>query len=235
MGSDIYGPKCQVRNWFAEPNDPGTTALMTHQPPLPVGHRTAHTHTPRRIAGMILVVAEVIKAVVSCSTGRAIFAKAKRENGGSDPVVQLGTTKFGGSTDTDSGVITLDQRLKPCEAIDVLVQELTNLASKSDFDKLDEEALNGNVSRLDFIRKREQIEFRGLQNILKVFGETKASTGCTNTTREYQRQYANSFEDYFTYLNSDPYGRAHGENIGKIWDRGARGAYENKHPRTPSR
>jgi hypothetical protein len=184
---------------------------------------------------MILVVAEVIKAVVSCSTGRAIFAKARRENGGSDPVVQPGTTQFGGSTDTDGGVIMLDHRLNPCQAIDILVQELTNLASKSDFDKLDKETLNGNVSRLDYIRKNEEIEFRGLRNILKVFDETKASTGCTNTTREYQRQYANSFENYFRYFNSDPYGREHGEIYGRRWDKGAREAYENKHPRTPPR
>lgn len=173
---------------------------------------------------------EVVKAVTSCATGKRLFAEAKAANNRKEPVVKLGTTKFGGFVDTDTGVITLDRRLDKCTAIDVLVQELTNLASKPDFDKLDEEAEKGNVSRADYIRKTEEIEFRGLQNILKVFDETKARTGCKTCSRDYQRKYAKSFAEFYKYLSSDKYGKAHAEKIGARWDKGAKEAYEKKHP-----
>ena len=186
---------------------------------------------PPSVGGLPVGVNEVVNAVTSSTTGRALFAKAKAANKNKDPVVKLGITEFGGFADTETGVITLDRRLDKCTAIDVLVQELTNLASAPNFAKVDAETEKGDVSRADYIKRTEEIEFRGLQNILKVFDETKAKTHCKTCSRDYQRQYGASFDQYFRYMSGDKYGKRHLEKIGARWDAGAKAAYEKKHPK----
>ncbi len=209
-------------------NDYGALLANTGPSQLGIGRPIAG---PPNAGALPVGVDDVVKTVTSCATGKALFAKAKAANNKKNLVIKLGKTEFGGFVDTDTGVITLDSRLNKCTAIDALVQELTNLASKPDFDKLDEETIKGNVSRADYIRRTEQIEFRGLLNILKVFDETKARTGCRTCSRVYQRKYAKSFDAYYKYMLSDEYGKAHGEKIGARWDRGAKEAYEKKHPK----
>lgn len=209
-------------------NDSASLLADAESASLGVGQRLAG---PPSAGGLPVGVNEVVKAVTSSPTGRALFAKAKAANKNRDPVVKLGTTEFGGFVDTETGVITLDGRLDKCTAIDVLVQELTNLASAADFAKLDAETEKGNVSRADYIKQTEVIEFRGLQNILKVFDETKATTHCKTCSRDYQRQYAKSFDQFFRYMSGDEYGKRHLEKIGARWDAGAKAAYEKKHPK----
>jgi hypothetical protein len=174
-------------------------------------------------------VPELVNIVKSSKTGLALYAKAVGVNQRREPVIKLGRAEFGGFVDTDNGVITLDERLDKCKAIDVLVQELTNLASKPDFDLLDSQTIKGDVSRADYIRRTEGIEFRGLQNILRVFDETKRKTGCQTCTRDYQRKYAENLKGFLKYMGSDEYGKKHEEKIGARWDLGAKREYDKKH------
>jgi hypothetical protein len=48
LGERIPGPTCQVKNWFSDQIDPGTTSLMTHRPPTIVGPEKHHQHHHRR-------------------------------------------------------------------------------------------------------------------------------------------------------------------------------------------
>ena len=63
-------------------------------------------------------------------------------------------------------------------------------------------------------------------NILKVFDETKARTGCKTCSRDYQRKYAKSFDASYKYMLSDEYGKVHGEKIGDDGIEGPRNVRE---------
>jgi hypothetical protein len=48
MGLRYPGPECQVRNWYVDPIDQGSTARTTHTPPKPVGHHQKHKRRSKR-------------------------------------------------------------------------------------------------------------------------------------------------------------------------------------------
>ena len=134
----------------------------------------------------------------------------------------LGT---GGSSDTSTGTITLDKTQDKCFAVQQLIQELSNLSRKADFDKLDTSALAGDVNRADYIKRTEQIEYEtGVKNVLTAFDACNNKWLCKTTPKEWARK-AKDFNDYFDKFLSD----THKEFYGKWWDDNCKLAYEKKH------
>jgi hypothetical protein len=162
------------------------------------------------------------KMLDTCDGGLGILAKAKKANKDKDPEIVPGTE---GATDTVTGKITLDKTQDKCFAVQQLVQELSNLSRKADFDKLDNSAMAGDVNRADYIKQTEQIEFEtGVKNVLTAFDACKDKWGCKTTPKEWARK-AKNFDEYFAKLLSD----THKEFYGKWWDDNCKAAFDKKH------
>ena len=158
----------------------------------------------------------------TCDGGLGIRAKAKKANKNKDPKIVLGA---GDWTNMLTGEITLNKTQNKCNAVQVLIQELSNLSRKADFDKLDSSALAGDVSREDYIKQTEQIEYEsGVKNVLTAFDACKDIWKCNTAEKEWARK-AKDFEDYFkNFLNAK-----HKEGYGQSWDDNCKAAYDKKH------
>jgi hypothetical protein len=167
--------------------------------------------------------AEIKAQLDKCDGGTGVWAAAKAANGGKDPVVKPGNAATGGQVDTDTGEITLDENQDPCIALQVQIQELTNLSHKSDFDKASTSAFNGDLSREDFIRAYEHAEYDGVHNVIKAFDACKDTWGCKTCEKEWARKYKN-FDEYYKGMST-----AHKENYGKWWDSNCKSKYDAKH------
>jgi hypothetical protein len=127
--------------------------------------------------------------------------------------------------DTTKGEITLDAGQDCCFATQVLIQELTNLSHKEDFNKARGDAQAGDLSREGYIRANEEPEYDGVKNVIKAFDACKEKWGCTTCEKEWARKYK-TFDDYYDKALSN----THKEYYGGFWDAHYKAAYENKHP-----
>jgi hypothetical protein len=180
--------------------------------------------TIRRKVTPSWTVAELKKMLTDCDGGLGIWAKAKKANKDKDPIVTPGA---GGATDPATGNITLDETKDRCFAVQQLIQELSNLSRMADFNKIFDSAAAGDLSREDFIRRIEKIEYEtGVMNVLTTFDACKDKWPCTTTPKEWARK-AKDFDDYFSKFLSD----VHKEHYGTFWDSNYKPAYDRKHPR----
>jgi hypothetical protein len=195
----------------------------------------AHNAVPRLRSGLKLqackdtdsttapgwTVDELKKNLTACdgATGAAAAAKTT--------TVAVGRTALGtgGSVDTSRGAITLDSGQDKCTATQVLIQELTNLSHKSDFEKLASDAAAGKLSREEYIRGEELQEYDGVRKVIQAFDACKDKWGCTTCEKEWARRYT-TFDDYYDKALST----SHKEYYGKDWDARFKAAYEAKHP-----
>jgi hypothetical protein len=166
-------------------------------------------------------VEELKKMLDTCDGGLGIWAKAKKANKDKDPIVAPGA---GGEVEPSTGKITLDRTLDKCAAVQQLIQELSNLSRKADFDKLDHSALAGGVPRDDYIKDTERIEYEsGVKNVLTAFDSCKDKWPCTTSPKEWARK-AKNFDEYFTKLLSPK----HKEFYGDWWDKNCKKAFDKK-------
>ncbi|MCP5419728.1 MAG: hypothetical protein H6970_10710 [Gammaproteobacteria bacterium] len=160
---------------------------------------------------------QVEENLKKCDEGAAIFEKAKKANGGKDPNIVVGTPSsgFGAETDTATGTITLSKNSDPCLATQDASFELANLSRKKDFDKLDEQLATCTISRDDYIKSNERIEYENIKTALKAFDSCKDKWGCTGKTADFEwARGVKNFDDYFkNFLSND-----HKEHYGKAWD-----------------
>jgi hypothetical protein len=158
----------------------------------------------------------------TCDGGLGIWAKAKKANKDKTPTIVRGA---GGSTDTSTGTITLDQTQDKCFAVQQLIQELSNLSRSADLNATFALARAGNLSRVDLIMGIERIEYEtGVKNVLIAFDACKNKWPCKTTPKEWARK-AKDFNDYFASFLSG----AHKEHYGKWWDNSCKAAYDRKH------
>lgn len=166
---------------------------------------------------------ELKKMLDTCDGGLGIWEKAKKANKGKAPKITPGA---GGATDPATGNITLDKTKDKCFAVQQLIQELSNLSRMADFNKIFSDAAAGDLSRGDFIKNIERIEYEtGVKNVLTAFDACKEKWPCTTTPKEWARE-AKDFDEYFTTLLSE----GHKEHYGTHWDKAYKAAYEKKHP-----
>ncbi len=162
------------------------------------------------------------KMLKACDGGLGIWEKAKKANNDKDPTIVAGTGEW---VDLSTGEITLDKSKNKCIAGQVLIQELSNLSRKADFNKATASALAGDLSRTDFIKEYERIEYdHGVKNVITAFDACKDIWGCKTGEKEWARK-AKNFQDYYdNYLSM-----SHKENYGKWWDKNCKAAYDKKH------
>lgn len=165
----------------------------------------------------------------TCDGGTNVWSKAKTANGGKDPVIQEGSSVIGSgaSVDTDAGVITIDPGKSKCEATQYAVQELTNQSHKADFGPA-RDCGGGTMSREDYIRGNEKIEYDGVHNVNTAFQACKAKWGCADTATSVMdwAKSAKDFDDYYkNYL-----GQNHKDYYGNLWDKDCKAAWDKKNP-----
>ena len=154
--------------------------------------------------------------------GLGIWAKAKKANKGKDPQITPGQRSF---TNTLTGEITLDDTVDKCLAVQHLIHELSNLASIAEVDKIDVAVTAGDLSRDEYIKRIEKIEYEiGVKNTLNAFDACKNKWLCKTSIMEFARG-AKNFDDYFKNLLLP----AHKAAYGKDWDDRFKKAYEKKH------
>jgi hypothetical protein len=194
------------------------------RPRLKSGLRLSRCNGDKTKASPNWTVDELKKMLDTCDGGLGIWEKAKKANKDNDPTIVPGA---GGWTITSTGEITLDKTQDKCFAVQQLIQELSNLSRKADFEQLDASALAGDVSRADYIKRTEKIEYEtGVKNVLTAFDACKDKWPCTTTPKEWARK-AKDFDEYFDKLLND----THKEGYGKWWDDNCKAAYDRKHGR----
>jgi len=163
--------------------------------------------------------------LAACDGGTGIYAKAKAANGGKDPIFKVGHSAIGsgGSTDTTTGIITLDPDQSRARAAQIAIFELTNLSNKAKFAKVDTKVAAGKLSREQYIRAEEAIEYQGIANENRAFhscGVTWGSPKGVSGVADFFAR-AKNFNDYYkNYLGLD-----HKEFYGKFWDKNYKAIY----------
>jgi hypothetical protein len=178
--------------------------------------------TPAKPAAPSWTVAQLTGMLDKCDGGLGIRAKAKAANNNKDPTIVPGDDNY---VETQIGQITLERSQDKCTAVQVLVQELSNLSRKAAFESLDTSARAGDVARDDYIKRTELIEYEtGVQNVLTAFDACKDQWPCPTAEKEWARP-AKDFQDYYdNYLSGK-----HKASYGEWWDSNARDAYQKKH------
>lgn len=182
---------------------------------------TAIQRTPGGPPAPSWTASDLTQMLDKCDGGLGIRAKARAANDNKDPTIVPGD---GGQVDLNAGVITLDRTQDKCFAVQQLIQELSNLSRKASFQSLSRSARSGDVSREDFIKRFELIEYEtGVKNVLTAFDACKDQWPCTSTPKEWARS-AKDFQDYYdNFLSSE-----HKENYGQWWDKNCKMQYEKK-------
>jgi hypothetical protein len=199
----------EVKSWFSNA-PPGSTEKCAQSMPANLCTWTADDLTAN---------------LAKCDGGTGIYAKAKSANGDRDPIIRPGPSALvtGGLVNIGTGEITLENSQDRCFATQVLIQELTNLSHKNDFNNAIKNADNGLMSREDYIRTVELYEYDGVQNVIKAFDTCKDSWGCTTCEKEWARQYR-TFDEYYSKALS----KEHKELYGQVWDTYFKAAFERK-------
>jgi len=175
-------------------------------------------------------VSAIVDNVRACDGGLGLMDLARKANKNNDPIVRAGpVSPFRGDTDVTTGTIRISTSFNLCAATQTLVQELSNLTRAGDLTAVSTEAAAGDVSRADFIRRIERIEYEtGVRNVLTAFDACKTRWGCpqgATSEKEWARN-VRGFDDYFARLLSN----THKEHYGTFWDTHYKAAYDRKHP-----
>jgi hypothetical protein len=177
---------------------------------------------------------DIKKALDSCDGGTGVYAAAKAANGGKDPTIQVGNSVIGsgGSVDYTTGTITLDPGFDKCNTIETLIQELSNLSHKADFEAAGTQCGAGTLSREDYIKANEKAEYDGVRRALQAEAACTKKWGCTKNSFSYAGitgKATTDFNEYYDkWLSTD-----HKEYWGKAWDASCKAAYDAKHAAPP--
>ncbi len=173
------------------------------------------------------VAADLIAVVKKCDGGLNIWEKAKAANGGKDPQVKIRPSVAGsrGSVDRSTGVISINPDPSPGIQAQVLVMELSNLAAKAQFDKIRDDAAAGRLSRDEYVRANERVEYENSKNVLKAFGACSGSYRTTTSLKGAMRG-AKDFDDYYDHILP----QYHKDSFGKVWDDNFKKPFTQGHP-----
>ena len=173
--------------------------------------------------------ADIKSALDGCDGGTGVWAAAKAANGGKDPQVVTGASVIGTGGSVSGGTITLDTGYDKCNTIETLIQESSNMSPQADFAKVDADAAAGKLSRDEYIRAKEKIEYDGVQKAVKSEKACMAKWGCSKNSFSYASvtdAQSTSFDEYFDHwLGSD-----HKDYWGNVWDGNYKAAYDAAHP-----
>ncbi len=168
------------------------------------------------------------KNLSTCDGGTNAWDKAKQAVG-KDPNVKVAHTKLGtpAETEKDGFTITINPTSNCCDATESLLFELHNVEYGPKFHTLFVDAAAGNVSRDDFAKSMERLEYEGLKRSWETFDKCKAKWGCGEDAESFADSFkgAKDFDDYFKhYVDPD-----HTEKYRTQWDELYKDAYQKKH------
>jgi hypothetical protein len=171
----------------------------------------------------------LIANVKACDGGLGLWEKATKSNGGKPPKVVAGSPSggFAAQANITTGTITIDPKDDVCVGTESLIHELSNLSRGAAFTALSTAAGRGEVSREDFIRGNERIEYEtGVLNMLKAFDACSEKWGCLKGQVGDAEGFrsAKSFDDYFDNFLL----QSHKDHFGKFWDDHFKTAWEAK-------
>jgi len=167
---------------------------------------------------------------LACDGGTGIYAKAKAANGGKYPIIQAGHSVIGtgGSTNEETGVITLEPSLDRATAAQIAIFELTNLSNKAHFIQVNTDAGAGKLGREQYTRANEAIEYQGIANVNKAFHSCGRRWGAPKGTKSLYDVFAKAknFDDYYkNYLAP-----MHKNYYRTFWDKNFKAIYDATHP-----
>lgn len=165
----------------------------------------------------------------ACDGGTGIVASATASLGKA-PVIKMQTasTGFAAQADLEGGAAVITPTTDCCAATESAVHEMTNLSNKARFAAIGTDVAAGKLSRTDYTKAMEKIEYDGVHNGLKAFGACKAKWGCAAGAVSSFDGFrgAKDFDDYYNnYLAT-----SHKEYYGKFWDTNFKAAYDKAHP-----
>lgn len=171
---------------------------------------------------------QLLDQIRKCDGGLDILKKAKKANGNKDVGVVIRPSTFGGKALFNEGKVLVRKGDPRCTQIETVLFEMGNWHRKKDFDNISSEAAKGNLSREEYIRKNEKLEYDNVQDTIKATTKCKEKWGCKSHTFDFDSmRSAKNFEDYYkNYLRAN-----HKEYWGKAWDSNYKAAYEKKHPK----
>jgi len=171
--------------------------------------------------------ANLRKAIEKCDGGTGMLDKAKKANGGKDVKIVVGTPEggFDGHADTEKGEVVINKKSDRCTQIETAIFELSNMAAKSRFDKVHADATAGKLSREQYIRGYEKVEYDNVVAINKATKACKSKWGCGKKTFDLEGfRGAKNFEDYYKNYVA----KSHKEEYGKFWDKHFKKLYNAK-------
>jgi len=167
--------------------------------------------------------------LAACDGGTGIMAAATRELG-REPTVRVAGAAggFGGHADFGAGEVVIAPNPDCCGATQTMIHELTNISNHSRFQQITNDAAAGNLSREDYTRAMERIEYDGVRNALRAFDACKDTWGCGAgaTARHEWIRGAADFDDYYNNYLAE----SHKNYWRNAWDTNYRSAYEARHP-----
>jgi hypothetical protein len=115
-----------------------------------------------------------------------------------------------------------------CLMTESLFFELFNVENRPKFNELFANAQRGNVSREEFARKAEQLEFPGIKRTLDAFDRCKATWGCDDDTLSRVDGYRDvrTFDEYFHHSQT----KEHTDVYRTEWDAKFKRDFERRHP-----
>jgi hypothetical protein len=171
---------------------------------------------------------DAVSNVLKCC-GSEIAEEAKKANGGKEVKVEFGTPAggFEGHADTEAGKIVVKDTKDKCNDTETVFFELANMAAKPKFDKVHADAAAGNLSREDYTKAYEKIEYDNVQKALAAIDKCKKKWGCEKYTFDFDTfRPAKDFNDYYdNYAQKD-----HKDHYRNHWDSNFKTEYEKKHP-----
>lgn len=206
----------------ASPGRPGGSAAVLQRAVDPEAASLGET------SEVTLSLEQLWAAVIATTAGKKfleMIANAKAK----EPSLKWGACEFRGAFVPETNTIILNKSLKATlndnEWKQVLAMELGNAANAAGIVNVRTRAVNGELSRDEFIRAIESIEF---DSRLLVINAYEAGEFCTVGADDCPAIFdvtVKSFEKYII----DPRGEAHRESYGVEWDEDYKEAYEKAH------
>lgn len=169
---------------------------------------------------------KIKKNLDACDGGTGAWDAAKKSLG-KDPTVEVKKTKSGFDAETDGGTIRIAPTPNCCDATESLLFELHNVESSSKFTKIEADAAAGKLSREDYTRSNEHVEYDGLKRSWTVFDKCSKTWGCGPAAKSFADGFrkAKDFDDYYDHY----LGKSHKDHYRKFWDKNYKAAYDKKH------
>jgi hypothetical protein len=174
-----------------------------------------------------------VSNVLKCC-GSEIAEEAKKANGGKEVGVEFGTPAggFEGSAGLNTGKITVKDTKDKCNDTETVFFELANMAAKSKFEAVSADAAAGKLSREEYTKAYEKIEYDNVQKTLAAIDKCKKKWGCESYTFSFDSMRpAKDFDDYYKNYVSE----RHKDYYRKAWDSRYKAEYEKKHPPAPTK